>query len=449
MITGPRALPRPRLDARIVAVVTVTAVAAVSMEAVWIAAWRGPVYGDVSLLAVLLLLAAAATHFPVEFTAKFKTNTATAVYFAILLLYPPPVAVAAVGVAVLAGNASLALRRNASGAPMRGVYDTAFNVAQTMIAIGIAATVLYSLGPAKPVTLLTVSDLWAVPAAAASLYLATTVLVSAVVSLQLFRRPWDVWLSTQRIDIPAEASLYLIGFVTAVLAAGHPWAPLIMVIPTAVVYLSTKRAVQLQEQTIAAVEAMADIVDKRDPYTAEHSRRVAANVTLIAAEMGLSREDVTTIRLAARVHDLGKIALPDSILSKPGRLTGGEFTLMKAHPQLGYDILAKFPLYRRGREIVLAHHERIDGKGYPRGLAGNRIPLGARILAVADALDAMTSNRPYRPAFRRHQAMTELRLGRGTQWSAEVVDAVDRLLDVPQPQLAFAATSAASVAATA
>src|SRR5262249_4484170 len=234
-----------------------------------------------------------------------------------------------------------------------------------------------------------------------------------------------------------------IGFVTAILAVEHSWAPLVMVVPTAVVYLSTKRAVLLHEQTIAAVEAMADLVDRRDSYTAEHSKRVAANVAVIATALGASRDDVATMRLAARVHDLGKIALPDSVLSKPGRLTPGELTLMKTHPQLGHDILMRFPQYRKGREIVLAHHERIDGAGYPRGLSGDRIPLGARVLAVADALDAMTSSRPYRPAMRLHQAMTELRIGRGTQWSAEVVDAVDRLVNAAQPALSFASAAVA------
>lgn len=130
---------------------------------------------------------------------------------------------------------------------------------------GIAAAALYAFRPEKPVVLLTAGDIWAIPSTAATFYVTTTVLVSVVVSLQLARRPWDVWLATQRVDISAEAALYLIGFVTAVMAADHAWAPLVMVIPTAVVYLSTKRAVQLHEQTIAAVEAMADLVDKRDP----------------------------------------------------------------------------------------------------------------------------------------------------------------------------------------
>jgi HD-GYP domain-containing protein (c-di-GMP phosphodiesterase class II) len=442
-----RSLPVPRagLDHRIVAVVAVTAASAVSMEAVWIAGWRGPLYGDPWLLVTLVVLGSIATHFPVELTPKFKTNAATAAYFAILLLYPPPTAMAAVGAATLAGNASMALRRNASGQRMRGPYDSIFNAAQNMLAIGMAATVLYAFRPERPATLLSVGDLFAIPAAAASFYLTTTVLVSVVVSVQLSRRPWEVWLTTQRVDVPAEAALYLIGLVTAALAADHAWAPLVMVIPTTVVYLSTKRAVQLHVQTIAAVEAMADVVDKRDPYTAEHSRRVADNAAVIAGAMNLSRDEVSTIRLAARVHDLGKIAVPDHVLSKAGRLTDEEFSLMKQHPAVGCDILAKFPQYRKGREIVLAHHERMDGRGYPRGLLGPNIPLGAQILAVADALDAMTSDRPYRVALPLHQALTELRVGRGTQWSTAVVDAVDHLLNAERPQLILCnPTSAAS-----
>jgi HD-GYP domain-containing protein (c-di-GMP phosphodiesterase class II) len=429
---------RPAIDIRIVAVVSLTAAVAVGLAAIWTAAWRGGWSADYRLLGLLVVLGATASHFPVELTPKFKTNTATAVHFAILLLFSPPIAITAVGVSVLAGNGTLALRRNHLGQRRRGIYDTIFNVAQTMIATGVAATVLYSLAGSKgPAVFLIGPDIWVIPAAAATAYVTTTLLVSIVVGIETARRPWHVFLATQRIDIPAEAALYLIGFVAAVLAVSRPWAPLVMVIPTVVVYLSTKRAVLLYEQTIAAVEAMADLVDKRDRYTAEHSRRVASNVAMIAPAMGLSREDIATIRLAARVHDLGKIALPDAVLAKPGMLSPEEFALMKQHPQQGCDILAKFPQYRKGREIVLAHHERIDGRGYPRGLRGPEIPLGAQILAVADALDAMTSNRPYRPAMPLHQAMTELRLGRGTQWSAAVVDTLDRLINVEQRELSF------------
>ena len=139
--------------------------------------------------------------------------------------------------------------------------------------------------------------------------------------------------------------------------------------------------------------------------------------------MHLADRDVERIRLAARVHDLGKIAVPDEVLRKHGRLTDEEFALMKKHPATGAEILSKFPEYRWGRELVLSHHERIDGLGYPRGLSGDAIPLGARIIAVADSWDAMTSDRPYREALDQKMAMAELVRGRGTQWDSGVVAA--------------------------
>lgn len=437
---------RPNFDVRIAAVVATTSVAAVSLEMRWVAGWYGGLSANYLVLLSMVLLAAAASHFPVELTPRFKTDVSTAVHFTILLLAPAPVAVALVGLSVLIGNSTLAMRRNSAGRRKRGLYDTAFNTSQAMIATGVGAVALYTLRPETPIAQMVQADAWAVPVAALTMYLTSTSLVALVVGLHTGRKPLDVWLATQRLDIPSEAALYLIGFITAVLTEARPWAPFVMIIPTAVVYLATKRAVLLNEQTIAAVEAMADMVDQRDSYTAEHSKRVAANVALIAPAMGLRREEVAAIRLAARVHDLGKIALPDSVLKKEGKLTNEEYALVKEHPRLGCEILAKFPQYRKGRDIVLAHHERMDGKGYPRGLVEHQIPLGARIIAVADALDAMTSSRPYRAAMPLHQAMTVLRLGRGTQWSAAVVDAVDRLVNVEQGELAFG--NAATVLST-
>ena len=143
----------------------------------------------------------------------------------------------------------------------------------------------------------------------------------------------------------------------------------------------------------------------------------------IARQMHLPEREVELVRLAARVHDLGKIAVPDKVLHKRGRLTDEEFAIMKRHPVTGAEILAKFPEYRKGRELVLAHHERVDGRGYPRGLERDEIPLGARIIAVADSWDAMTSDRPYRDALDKRVAMAELLRGRATQWDAEVVGA--------------------------
>ena len=191
--------------------------------------------------------------------------------------------------------------------------------------------------------------------------------------------------------------------------------------PLAGLQLAMKRAVQMRDQTIAAVESMADVVDMRDPYTGQHSKDVALHSVRLARQMHLPESDVELIRLAARVHDLGKIAVPDEVLHKQGRLTDAEFAIMKMHPATGADILARFPEYRRGRELVLAHHERIDGRGYPRGLAGDAIPLGARVIAVADSWDPVIVS----IAGSSHDdfvAMAELLRGRGIQWDAAVVD---------------------------
>jgi putative nucleotidyltransferase with HDIG domain len=213
------------------------------------------------------------------------------------------------------------------------------------------------------------------------------------------------------------------GYMLAIVSNGRPWLALVMMGPIAALQLALNRAAQMREQTVNAVESMADVVDRRDPYTYIHSQSVAEHAVRIARRMRLPDRDVQMIRLAARVHDLGKIAVPDHVLHKQGRLSDEEFELMKKHPQDGADILAKFPEYQRGRELVLAHHERIDGRGYPRGLSGSDIPIGARVIAVADAWDAMTSDRPYRTALAQDIALGELIRGRGTQWDAAVVEA--------------------------
>ncbi len=144
------------------------------------------------------------------------------------------------------------------------------------------------------------------------------------------------------------------------------------------------------------VEAMALAIEKRDPYTSGHQRRVASLADAVAREMKLPQDQVDGIRIAAMLHDIGKISIPGEILSKPGRLTEPEMAMIREHPQTGYDILKGIEFPWPVAQIVLQHHERMDGSGYPRGLSGEEIHLGARILMVADTYEAMVSHRPYR-----------------------------------------------------
>ena len=176
------------------------------------------------------------------------------------------------------------------------------------------------------------------------------------------------------------------------------------------------------------VQAMALTVERRDPYTAGHQRRVSDLARGVAAEMALSAHQIDGIRMAGLIHDLGKICVPVEILSKPGQLSEIEHTLIKDHPQVGYEILKEIEFPWPVAQIVLQHHERIDGSGYPAGLCGEDILVEARTLAVADVVEAMASHRPYRPTLGRDMALEEISQNRGVLYDPDVVDACMKLL---------------------
>jgi putative nucleotidyltransferase with HDIG domain len=169
------------------------------------------------------------------------------------------------------------------------------------------------------------------------------------------------------------------------------------------------------------------MMDLRDPYTAGHERRVGEVAAAIAAEMGLDAETQRGLRVAGNLHDVGKITVPAEILSKPGKLSTLEFEIIKTHAAQGYEILKDIDFPWPVAEVAYQHHERIDGSGYPRGLKGEEIVLEARILAVADVMEAMSSHRPYRSGAGIDKAVAEIERGRGTAYDAKVVDACVRL----------------------
>jgi len=169
------------------------------------------------------------------------------------------------------------------------------------------------------------------------------------------------------------------------------------------------------------LEAMGDALDLRDAETQGHSKRVTAYTVALAQAMQVPSAELKIIARGAFLHDIGKIAIPDSILLKPGKLTPNEMAIMRQHCQRGYDIIRKIPFLDEAAEIVYAHQESFNGSGYPRGLRGNDIPLGARIFAIADTLDAMTSDRPYRKGLSFSEAMAEIQRCQGTQFDPGIV----------------------------
>jgi len=188
-----------------------------------------------------------------------------------------------------------------------------------------------------------------------------------------------------------------------------------------------KRTAELQKTLEGTISALIMTVEYRDPYTGGHQQRVSDLASAIAKEMGFPEDKIMGIRMAGLLHDIGKIAIPVEILSKPGRLSKTEFELIKNHPQVGYDILNSIKFPWPISQIVLQHHERIDGSGYPNGLSGNEILIEAKILGVADVVEAMASHRPYRAALGIDKALEEISNNKGIYYDTEAANACLRV----------------------
>ena len=191
--------------------------------------------------------------------------------------------------------------------------------------------------------------------------------------------------------------------------------------------ITSGKIFHLDQPFLQFVEAMAQALDARDPYTAGHSIRVAEYSFQIARAMGLDSAEVGEIYVAAHLHDIGKIGTPDTVLQKPAKLTAEEFAIVKQHPLIGKRILSRVDGLEQCLNVVELHHENVDGSGYPYGLQGERIPIDARIVRVADAFDAMTSHRAYRRSLPAERALQEIRASAGIHFDADCAEAFLRL----------------------
>jgi cyclic di-GMP phosphodiesterase len=189
------------------------------------------------------------------------------------------------------------------------------------------------------------------------------------------------------------------------------------------------RAQELRRSYTMTVRALANAVEARDSYTGKHAERVAAYGLNIAAAVGLRLTDEPQIEFGFLLHDVGKVAIPDAVLFKPASLSRDEEQLMRRHTLIGADIVADIDFLGSARDVIRSHHERWDGRGYPDGLAGEQIPLAARVFALADTLDALTTDRPYRPGRSLAAAREEIARVRGAQFDPEVVDVFQALPD--------------------
>ncbi len=184
---------------------------------------------------------------------------------------------------------------------------------------------------------------------------------------------------------------------------------------------------QLARALSQTVRAISNALERRDPHTAGHQRNVSKLAVAIAEARGWDKNRIEGVRLGAEIHDIGKIYVPAELLSKPGRLSKEEFSLIKKHPEVGHDIVADVEFPWPIKDMIAQHHERLNGTGYPYGLSGDEIIPEAKVIAVADVVEAITSHRPYRPALGTEVALAEIEKGRGTMYCVECVDACLKL----------------------
>ena len=373
---------------------------------------------DLLVAAILAVLIGLARAFPVQVGPRTQVAVDHAAAFAAVLLLPAYLAIAATAVGLIGA----ALFRPSI------FLQHAFNIAVAVLAVAAGAGVVRVMLPNEATSASDISFIATSLLAMAAMWSTNGILVDAVVAIQQRRALFEHWWSVNRQVFWQQASLYLLGLLMVAAPAQRPWALALLLLPSFVVYRALRDGVALKIQTRVALEELADIVDLRDRYTHDHCRRVAEMSRLLAKRLGFPPEEVERIYLAARVHDVGKIGIKSTVLLKPGDLTEVEWMEMRSHPEIGARVMEKFPDFRDGRELVLSHHERWDGGGYPRGLSGDAIPSGARVIAVADAWDAMTSNRAYRQAVELEHALEEMEGGRGGQFEPRAVDAFLALL---------------------
>lgn len=350
-------------------------------------------------------------HFP---QATIDITVSTGIDMALVLLFGPAVALPFVALAVLATE--LYARKP--------FYKLLFNVAQFVLATSASSFIFGLLGTVGASPFESGRQVLAWILAAAVYVLVNTALLALMIS-SVMRAPFfSLWRDMVTGAEMQQWTQPLLGALIAVLGLHSPWALVLSVLPLVAIYISYRRYLELGQQARRVIETLADALDRRDPLTFQHSQRVTDYTQRILETLGSTPlNEVETILNAARIHDLGKLGIPDRTLHKQGPLTNDERREMEHHPVIGAQLLTPLSLYQEALVIVRHHHERWDGAGYPDGLAGEQIPFGARVLGVADAFDAMTSDRPYRRAKSIERALAEIEKGRGAQFDPAIVEA--------------------------
>ena len=352
--------------------------------------------------AILVILALLCQLYEIQLIPGHATSAAIGVGVGAVLIGGAKLGISVVLVSTL--MAELYLRRAFwRKDPLRYIAIVGFNVSQLLVSVAISGFVLQGLG-GKPPPYETIVDFLRAGLVFGVFITSNAAIVSGVVH---FSRGVNYWTHLKEI-LQARyvqiLSLGILAILIALIYALSPWYMILMLSPLFIVQISLREHMKLQRQAHLAFEKIAKIVSSRDPYTGIHSEEVAELAVKLAKVLNLPEKEIARIETAARVHDLGKIAVPDAILLKPGPLTEEEWKVMKQHPVVSAEILSGLEIYKDCVDIIRHEHEHWDGSGYPDGLKGEEIPLGSRIIAVTDVWHALISDRPYRKAYTKEEA---------------------------------------------
>ncbi|NLJ33157.1 MAG: HD-GYP domain-containing protein [Firmicutes bacterium] len=354
---------------------------------------------------------------PVYLPREITVSVSFCVIYAALLIHGPGLASLAAAMGSLVGNRP--------GTPHHRI---AFNFAQLALSAGAAGAVfLWAGGEVGHPNVL--GHMLPILAGALSYFFVNSSLISIAAGLSQELSPLDIWISRIGGVVVNYLVLIPLGVLIAILFLRDGIVGvLLLVVPLALARFSFQQYVDMRNVYLDTIRAIAATVDAKDSYTRGHSERVRGHSVAIAKELGLPEGEQEIIEYMALLHDTGKIGISEAILNKNTSLTDEEYQLVQKHPIIGAQIVSEIDRFKEASAIVRHHHEHYDGSGYPDGLAGEEIPLGARIITVADAFDAMTSQRPYRGPRTNGEALAEIRANAGRQFDPLVVKAFLRVM---------------------
>lgn len=379
-------------------------------------------YGDVSILGVVLfgLLAFAADNLsaPLPRTGSVAVNFE--ISFASLILFGPATAI------IVTAISFFNIREFVKKVPY---YKHLFNAGQYFISMGITSIVFETTYNRDVTNFFYPANIGFIFLAAYIAFFLNTLLTAGAISISERKNFINIWIYNYAWLIPFKLFLVVMTIaVTFIYKLYGPFTIIFTLLPLIIAQYTYLLRIKERKTLLNSIMQIVKIIDAKDSYTAGHSVRVAEYSEKIARKLRLNEYDVEVLINLANLHDIGKVQIDLSVLNKPGKFDDADWVEMKKHPEVGYEIVKEIVFLKDQARAILYHHERINGKGYPSGIKGEEIPLFAKILAVADAYDAMTTDRPYRPALTQKEAMKELEMHADKQFDRKISSAMIEII---------------------